>query len=434
MAKRLVMIGNGMAGMRTIDELLAIAPGEFEITVFGREPYGNYNRIMLSPVLAEEATFDSIMIHTPEWYAEYEVTLFSGDPIVSIDRDQKQVVSQQGRRVDYDVLLLATGSNPFIIPVPGHDLDGVIAYRDIHDVQAMQAAARQYQHAVVIGGGLLGLEAAYGLHKQGMHVTVVHLLDSLMERQLDKTAATLLQQTLEAQGIHFAMEHATKALHANDQGRVHRIEFADGKILDADLVVMAVGIKPNIDLAQHCALACERGVMVDDHLRTQDPHIFAVGECAQHRGVAYGLVAPLYDQAKICAEHIAQTGQTCYEGTVLSTKLKVTGIDLFSAGDFTGQESSELIVYEDLPKGVYKKLVIEDNVLIGCVLYGDVADGNLYFTLIDRQACIADIRHDLIFGEAYIDPKLIQQLTMVNPIHADVKPEPVYAQPKVAVG
>lgn len=396
---RLVVIGNGMAGMRTVEELLKLAPELYDITVFGAEPHGNYNRIMLSPVLAGEKTLDEIMINTPAWYAQHGISLHAGDAVVRIDRQRQVVVAASGLEVAYDRLLLATGSNPFIIPVPGHDKTGVISFRDIHDVHTMVDAARHYRHAVVIGGGLLGLEAANGLLARGMQVTVVHVLDALMERQLDKPAARLLQQALEARGIGFAMQAQTQEILGDE--RVSGIRFADGRELAADLVVMAVGIRPNTALAQSAGLHCERGVVVNDTLQSFDPKIYAVGECVQHRQAIYGLVAPLWEQAKVCANHLAQMGYGQYQGSQVSTKLKVTGIDLFSAGDFNAVEGDEEIVFRDLRRGVYKKLVVRDGKIAGAVLYGDVRDGSWYYELMIEGADVSELRDVLIFGKNF---------------------------------
>lgn len=397
--KKLVVIGNGMAGMRTVEELLKLQPDAYDITVFGAEPHGNYNRIMLSPVLAGEKTLEEIMINTPEWYAEHDITLHAGNPVMKIDRPRKEVVAASGLRVPYDRLLIATGSDPFIIPVPGHQLPGVVSFRDIKDVDAMLEAARTRKRAIVIGGGLLGLEAANGLMKQGMDVTVVHLMDSLMERQLDKQAAELLQSALEERGIHFAMQAQTECILGDAQ--VTGIRFKDGSELPADLIVMAVGIRPNIELAKSCGLHCERGIIVNDSLQSYDPSIYAVGECVQHRKAVYGLVAPLWEQAKVCANHLANMGIGQYPGSQVSTKLKVTGIDLFSAGDFVASEGDEEIVFRDLRRGVYKKLVVRDGRIAGAVLYGDVSDGSWYYDLMIDSVDVSELRDVLIFGRAY---------------------------------
>ncbi len=395
--ERLVMIGNGMAGVRTLEELLKLTPEQYEITVFGAEPHPNYNRIMLSPVLAGEKTLDDIVLNGRDWYEDNGIRLITGDPVVSIDRVQRKVVTAAGVEADYDRLLITTGSNPFIIPVPGHDKQGVIGFRDIADVDTMLEAARDGKSAVVIGGGLLGLEAANGLMKQGMDVTVVHLLDSLMERQLDKPASALLKASLEERGLKFLMEAQTAAILGDEQ--VTGVRFADGSEIPADLVVMAVGIRPNVSLAQAAGLHCERGIVVNDTMQTYDPKVYAVGECVQHRGDCYGLVAPLFEQAKVAANHLAQMGIARYEGSVTSTKLKVTGIDLFSAGAFNEGEGDETLVLQDPSQGVYKKLVIRDNKIKGAVLYGDTLDGTWYFTLLREGTDISAFRSTILFGQ-----------------------------------
>lgn len=399
--QHLVVVGNGMAAMRTVEELLKVAPELYEITVFGSEPHGNYNRIMLSPVLSGEKPVEEIILNTKEWYARHGIILHTGDPVVSIDRRNRVVRSHSGYECRYDRMLLATGSNPVIIPVPGHQLPGVVTFRDLSDVDAMLQAAKSGKNAVVIGGGLLGLEAANGLMRQGMNVTVVHLLDSLMERQLDKSAGTLLKQSLEARGMKFVMPAQTEAILGEQ--RVTGVKFKDGQQIEADIVVMAVGIRPNMALAQKIGLRCDRGVVVDDTLQTFDPRIYAVGECVQHRNATYGLVAPLWEQARVCATHLAQLGYARYQGSLTSTQLKVTGIDLFSAGDFAGGEGSEELVMRDPRRGVYKRLVLKNNRVIGAVLYGDVKDGGWYFDLIQKKTDITAYRNKLLFGQSFCE-------------------------------
>jgi nitrite reductase (NADH) large subunit len=400
--QHLVVVGNGMAGMRTVEELLKLDAGLYDITVFGAEPHGNYNRILLSPVLAGEKTVDDIIIHTRAWYAANGITLHTGDPVVAIDRHRCMVQSASGREVHYDRLLLATGSKPFIIPVPGSELPGVIAFRDIHDVEIMLATARSHRKAVVIGGGLLGLEAANGLKRQGMDVTVVHVMDSLMERQLDKPAAALLRQALEKRGIRILLEANTERVLGEQ--RVSGLRFKDGSEIETDLVVMAVGVRPNVELAKSAGLHCERAIVVDDTLQTlSDPRIYAVGECVQHRKATFGLVAPIWDQARVCATHLAGHGHRRYVQAATSTKLKVTGIDLFSAGDFVGGEGTEDLVYRDPRRGAYKRLVLKNNRVIGAVLYGDVADGNWYFELMQQRRDISALRSRLVFGRAFCE-------------------------------
>jgi nitrite reductase (NADH) large subunit len=397
MKEQLVLVGNGMAGVRTLEELLKIAPDKYDITVFGSEPYGNYNRIMLSPVLAGEKTIDDIMLNDEQWYLDNGITLHKGKSVAEIDRVNRKVIAEDGTAAHYDRLLLATGSNPFIIPVPGKDKDGVIAFRDIHDVNTMLQASKQYKKAVVIGGGLLGLEAANGLMKQGMDVTVVHLLDSLMERQLDKPASSLLKASLEERGMTFLMEAATEEIIGN--GRVQGVRFKDGTEVAADLVVMGVGIVPNTELAKSTGLHCERGIVVNDVMQTFDPAIYAVGECAQHRGIAYGLVAPLFEQGKVAANQLASLGYAYYQGSITSTKLKVTGIDLFSAGDFNETAGDEVISLQDQAAGTYKKLVVREGRVKGAVLYGDTIDGTWYFQLMREGTSITDFRNTILFGQ-----------------------------------
>ena len=330
---KLVMVGNGMAGMRTVEELIKLSPDLYDITVFGSEPHPNYNRILLSPVLAGEQTIEQIILNSWEWYAENQITLHAGKTVVEVDRIKRVVRAGDGTEATYDRLLLCTGSNPFILPLPGKDLQGVIAYRDIADTTTMIETAKTHQHAVVIGGGLLGLEAANGLMLRGMSVTVVHGSGWLMERQLDDVAGGLLRQSLEARGLKFRLNAQTQELRGDAGGRVHAVRFKDGTEVAADLVVMAVGIRPNTTLAQAMRLHCDRGIVVNDTMQTvTDARIYSVGECAAHRGIAYGLVAPLFEQAKVAANHLAQFGIGRYTGSVTSTKLKVTGIDLFSAG------------------------------------------------------------------------------------------------------
>jgi nitrite reductase (NADH) large subunit len=411
---KLVMVGNGMAGVRTLEELLKIAPDLYDITVFGAEPHPNYNRILLSPVLAGEQTLDEIVLNAWEWYSDNNITLHAGKKVVEVDRIKRIVRAEDGTQEEYDRLLMCTGSNPFILPVPGKDLKGVIAYRDIADTNAMIEAAKTYKKAVVIGGGLLGLEAANGLMLRGMDVTVIHVMPWLMERQLDDVAGGLLRKSLEDRGLTFMMGAQTQELipaktaaGTDDDPanrRVGALKFKDGKEIPADLVVMAVGIRPNVELAQKMRLHCDKGIVVNDTMQSiTDARIYSVGECAAHRGIAYGLVAPLFEQAKVAANHLAQFGIGRYQGSLTSTKLKVTGIDLFSAGNFMGGEGTEEIVMSDPFGGVYKKLVLKDDKLIGACLYGDTVDGSYYFKLLRDGKSVSEIRDKLMFGEAAIN-------------------------------
>ena len=405
---KLVVVGNGMAGMRVVEELLKIAPDIYDITVFGDEPYPNYNRIMLSPVLANEQTINDIILNEREWYAQNNITLYTSARINKIDRKNRVVYAEDGTSAEYDRLLLATGSKPFMLPIDGAQLEGVIGYRDIKDTDQMIATAKTHQHAVIIGGGLLGLEAANGLKIQGMDVTVIHRNEWLLERQLDKTAGKMLQKSLEAKGLKFQLNQNTKALTGDSidgkTGRVAAIHFADGTQIPADLVVMAIGIRPNFALAESAGIYCNKGIVVNDTMQTYDPRVYAVGECVAHRGISYGLVAPLFEMAKVCATHLANFGIGLYKGSVTSTKLKVTGIDLFSAGDFrSGAEANdderEEIVLHDAVGGIYKKLVIKNDKIIGSVLYGDTADGAWYFQMLRDAKPIHEIRDSLMFGQ-----------------------------------
>ena len=393
---KLVVVGNGMAGMRTVEELLKLDADRYDITVFGAEPRVNYNRIMLSPVLAGEKTLDDIILHSRAWYAENGIVLHAGDPVVAIDRARRIVRARSGLEVSYDRLLLATGSSPFIVPVPGARLGGVVGFRDLDDVGLMLAAAQRGGSAVVIGGGLLGLEAANGLLRQGMNVTVVHLTSSLMNQQLDPAAALLLKSALERRGLRILLGAQTEAILG--EGKVEAVRFAGGLEVPADLVVMAAGVRPNVALAREAGLHVERAIVVDDTLQTYDPRVYAVGECVQHRKATFGLVAPIWDQARVCAAHLAGFGHRRYVQQATATKLKVTGIDLYSAGDFSGLEGSEDLVLRDRHAGVYKRLVLMGGRVTGAVLYGDVADGPWYFDLIQRGTDVSGIRDRLLFG------------------------------------
>ncbi|QJR14047.1 nitrite reductase large subunit NirB [Usitatibacter palustris] len=397
---KLVVVGNGMAGVRVLEELLKLSPDLYDITVFGAEPHPNYNRILLSPVLAGEQKLEDIILNDLEWYRANGINLHLGKTVNRIDRIARVVEATDGTREPYDRLLIATGSDPFILPIPGNNLPGTLTYRDIHDTERMIEATGKHREAVVIGGGLLGLEAANGLALRGMKVTVVHLMPWLMERQLDKSAADMLQKSLEAKGLAFRLSAQTESILAGDDGHVRGVRLKDGTELPAQLVVMAVGIRPNTKLAESAGLHCSRGIVVNDTLQTFDPRIYAVGECVSHRGTAYGLVAPLFEMAKVCANHLAQMGIGRYPGSRVSTKLKVTGVDLFSAGDFSGGEGTEDIVLADPGAGIYKRLVIKDDKLAGAVLYGDTVDGAWYFKLLRDGTSVGPIRDRLMFGES----------------------------------
>jgi nitrite reductase (NADH) large subunit len=401
MKEKLVLIGNGMAGMRTVDELLKLAPNKYDITVFGAEPHGNYNRIMLSPVLAGDKSLEDIIINDLAWYEDNNITLHTGCTVTEIDRINRRVIADDGRIAEYDRLILATGSNPVMLSIDGQHLDGVISFRDINDVNVMIETARTHKKAIVIGGGLLGLEAANGLMVQGMDVTIVHRSGRLMSQQLDDEAAALMQQELEQTGLKFLMNHDTEALLGNE--RVEKVRFKNGAEIEADLVVMAVGVKPNIELAEKSGIECDKGIVVSDTLQTYTPNIYAVGECVQHRKQTFGLVAPLFEQAKVCANHLAEMGIATYLSTVTATKLKVTGINLYSAGDYIGDEDTEAMVFRDPARHIYKKLVIKNDIIVGIVLYGDTTDGNWYFTLLTMQQNISEIRENLLFGQQFVN-------------------------------
>ncbi|TJV92656.1 MAG: NAD(P)/FAD-dependent oxidoreductase, partial [Mesorhizobium sp.] len=399
MTEKLVIIGNGMAPGRMLEHLLEKAPDLYQVTIFNAEPRVNYDRIMLSPVLSGEKDYEEIIIHGDGWYIKHGITLYKGHKIVAIDRKAKTVTSDHGVTEPYDKLVIATGSVPFIIPVPGHDLPGVLTYRDLDDVQAMLLAAQSRAKAVVIGGGLLGLEAAAGLNSQGMDVTVLHVMPTLMERQLDPAAGYLLQRAVEQRGIKVITKANTQAI--TGKGKVEQVELADGTIIPATLVVMAVGIRPNATLAKDAGIAVNRGIVVDAGMRSNDPDIFALGECAEVNGMVYGLVAPLYEMARVAASQLAGDEAAAFVHSDTPTKLKVTGIELFSLGDFAEGEDRQEIVLRDAAAGVYKRLVLRDDRIIGTVLYGETADGAWFNDLKKKQTDISEMRDTLIFGQSY---------------------------------
>ena len=399
MAQKLVIIGNGMAPGRMLEDLFDKAPEAYDVTIFNAEPRVNYNRLMLSPVLSGEKTYEDIITHDDAWYEEHNVTLLKSARIAKIDREAKTVTSEGGVTAPYDKLVVATGSNPFIIPLPGHDLDGVLTYRDLDDVERMIAVAKGEGTAVVIGGGLLGLEAAAGLKAQGMDVVVLHLMETLMERQLDTAAGYLLEKAFDDLGIRVITKANSKEIIGKD-GKVSAVHLEDGTELPCEMVVMAVGIRPSMDLAKEAGIDTNRGILVGDDMLTSDPDIYALGECVEHRGQCYGLVAPLYEMASAIAENLIG-GDATYEGSVTATKLKVTGIDLYSAGDFAEGDDREEIVLRDASSGVYKRLVLKGNKIIGAVLYGETSDGPWFFDLLKKQTDVCEMRETLIFGQAY---------------------------------
>ncbi|WP_445344810.1 nitrite reductase small subunit NirD [Acinetobacter bohemicus] len=397
---KLVLVGNGLAGMRCLEDLLDMAPDRYEVTVIGEEPWGNYNRIMLSPVLSGDKSIEDIMLHPHAWYSDKGIHFIAGDAAVKIDRPRKQVYTEKGIVVDYDRLILATGSKPFIPPIKGSDLKGVLSFRDIYDVNTMLEYCKNKKNAVVIGGGLLGLEAAYGLKQRGMNVTVLHLMDRIMDRQLDARASTLLKQSIEAKGIPVLTEANTEELIGQD-GHVSQLRLKDGTVLEADFVIFAVGIRPNMALAQSAGLRCNRGVMVNDTMQTFDPSIYAVGECIEHRNQTFGLVEPLWGQAFICASHLAEHGSLTFKAPTVPTQLKVSGCDVFSAGNFEPADDYEDIILNDEKRHIYKRIIIQQDKVIGAVLFGDTEDGAWYAELIADQTPISSIRNKLLFGKDF---------------------------------
>jgi nitrite reductase (NADH) large subunit len=401
MSERLVIVGKGMAATRLVEELTRRALGRYAIAVVGAEPHRAYNRVLLSSLLAGEIARDELELRPASWWRERGVTTLYGQPVARIDRAAKTVSLSDGTTLSYGKLVLATGSQPIRLPVAGNDKAGVITFRDHRDVDAMTFAARRGASAVVIGGGLLGIEAAYGLARAGARVALVHLMDRLMERQLDEQAAAYLRRDVERLGIDVLMEAETRAIHGD--ARAEAVELADGRWLDADMVVMAAGIRPNGDLARATGLAVNRGIVVDDGLTTSDPDIHAVGECAEHRGVVYGLVEPAYEQARMLARRLAGDGTAAYAGSVVATNLKVSGVNVFSAGAFMGGEGMETLVLCDEASPAYRKLVVKDDTLVGAVLYGDTSDALWFLDLIKSGRSIERQRDTLLFGRAFAE-------------------------------
>ncbi len=383
------MIGNGMAGVRTIEEILKLSTEPLEITIFGQEPHPNYNRIKLSNILQGDTNFEEIIINPLDWYKENNIQLFTGESVTKIDVEAKKVISDQGREVEYDDLIIATGSNSFMLPIPGADKTGVTGFRDIKDCEMMIKSAKHYKKAVVIGGGLLGLEAARGLLNLGMKVDVVHLMPSLMERQLDPIASSLLKAELEAQGMRFLMEKETVEIIGDE--RVAGLRFKDGSHIPADLVVMAIGIKSNTMVAKDSGIFVNRGIVVNDYMETSAPNVYAVGECAEHREIVYGLVAPLYEQGKVLAERICGIETAPYEGSVTGTQLKVAGVDLYSAGEiFEDGTTKSIMVYNEY-EGIYKRVLVRNNRIVGIVLYGDTKDSTRLFRMLSKNEDITGV-------------------------------------------
>lgn len=401
MKPKLILIGNGMASAKLLQELMESCPNQYEIHVFGDDPNGSYNRIMLSPLLAGEKDFSQIQLLSDAWLSQHQIETHLGNEkrVIKIDRGQKKVICQDGSTQSYDRLVIATGSQPSTLPIAGTTLKGVMTFRDKHDVEQMIQASRTQQRAIVIGAGLLGLEAAVGLKQRGMDVTVVHRAAWPLNRQLDQEAGEMLQTHLESLGLAFEMQSNSKAI-LGENAQVSALELADGRHLPCELLVMALGIQPNIELAKSSGIHCEHGIIVDDTMQTYDPSIYALGECVQHRGDTFGLVAPLYDQAKVLANHLSEHGVASYQTLPTGTKLKVSGIHLFSVGNFQGDENCEYLYYRDKSRGIYKKLVIKEQCLVGALMLGDTRDSQFYKSLIDTRTNISGMRSTLMFGEA----------------------------------
>ena len=398
MSESLVVIGNGMAATRFVDELMQHALGRYSVIVVGAEPRLSYNRVLLSSLLAGEVDEAAIELKPRGWWNGRGVTTIDGQAVAAIDRTSQAVTLANGLRFPYSKLVLATGSQPIMLAKPGMDLKNVLSFRDLADVAAMRGLMRQGARAVVIGGGLLGLEAAYGLAKAGVKVTLVHLMDRLMERQLDHRAAALLYHAIVAKGVEVLLSADTKQVLGKDH--VTGLELNCGRIVQADFVVCAVGIRPQAQLARDAGLTVNRGIAVDDGLATSDPNVFAIGECAEHRGAVHGLVEPAYEQAKVLARRLSGDNSALYAGSTLATNLKVSGVSLFSAGEFMETSSDDVLLFEDQGAGVYKKLVIENHRLKGAVLFGDTADGLWYLDLIRGGADVSHLRDVLAFGPA----------------------------------
>src|ERR1700733_7605967 len=395
MSESIVIVGNGMAAVRLVDELAKVALGRYAIAVIGAEPRLAYNRVLLSSVLAGETASHEIELKPANWWRDRGVTLKYGCAVDEIDVGRRELKMANEEGISFSKLVLAIGSSPLRLNVPGVELSGVHTFRDSRDVDLLLTLAAAKKRVVVVGGGLLGLEAAYGLPKAGAPVTLVHLMDRLMERQLDAPAGALLKSLVEKKGIKVLLNASTSRIMG--ENRVEGVELNDGQQIDADAVILAAGIRPNIMLAKEAGIPVNRGIVVNDQLQTGADGIFALGECAEHRGICYGLVEPAYEQARVLAQHLAG-GAAAYAGSVVATNLKVSGVSVFSAGNFMGSDGSEAILLSDFKRGTYKKLVIEDGRLTGAVLVGDTADALWYLGLIRNRENIAAVRKDMMFG------------------------------------
>ncbi|MBE1445866.1 NAD(P)H-dependent nitrite reductase large subunit [Paenibacillus sp. OAS669] len=399
--EKLVLIGNGMAGINTIEQILKLAPEKYEITVIGKEPHPNYNRIQLSYLLEGSKTFEEIILNDYAWYEKHRIQLYTGVQVERINLTAKQVQASDGILHSYDKLIIATGSNPMMLPIPGIDKQGIVSFRDVQDCERMTSASQTWNKAAVIGGGLLGLEAAKGLLKLGMEVTVVHLFPDLMERQLDPAASAMLKAELEEQGIRFLLNKKTTAICGGT--RVESLQFEDGSSLETDFLVMAVGITPEISLARGCGIETAKGIIVDDYMRTSAEGVFAVGECTQHRGISYGLVAPLFEQGAVLAKHLCGLHVEPYQGSVISTKLKISGVDVFSAGEFQDTPGLDVIRMQDQWKKTYKKVLLRDNRIVGCVLFGDISDSAQLFKWVKAHEPMTREIHEQLVGSTHVE-------------------------------
>lgn len=412
MRQHLLIIGNGMASVRLLEALTRADGCRFAITVVGAEPDAGYNRVLLSALLAGDVTRDDVELRDRDWYGARGIELVTGDAVTDVDAAQKRATLASGRSISFDRCVFATGSEAFRLPIPGIDRPGVMTFRDLGDVAAMAQAAGTGRTIAVIGGGLLGIEAAYGLAKLGADVTLVHVMDRLMERQLDGPAAKLLKRAIEKLNVKVLLQKQTlEIIGAESDSCAAGLRFADGTALRADLVICAVGIKPQAGLAKTAGLATARGILVDDRMAASLPGFHAIGECAEHRGIAYGLVEPAYAQAEVLARHLH--GETAgFDGMVLATNLKVSGVPVFSAGDFIGSEGTTSAVLEDSDLGIYRKLVFSGDQLTGCVLVGEAEDGLWYLDLIRKGTDITTARHELLHGRAFAEAMLPEQAAL----------------------
>ncbi|GJD76334.1 NAD(P)/FAD-dependent oxidoreductase [Methylobacterium goesingense] len=395
MKQRLVVIGNGMASLRFLERLTERAPGLYDVTVVGAEPQAAYNRVLLSSLLGGEVDEAACAFRGLDWYETHGIRLITGAPVTEIDRENGLVMVGETHVLPFDKLVLAIGSLPIRLPKPGMDLPGVLTFRDLADVAAIRKAAVEHAKAIVIGGGLLGLEAAVGLARLGVDTTLLHVMDRLMERQLDHAAAGLVKRAMEARGVRVLLKADTAAIEG--EGRVERLVLSDGTVLPADLVVMSVGVRPNVALAQNAGIETARGIKVDDRMQSSDARIYALGECAEHRGQVYGLVEPAYEQAEALSRHLVGE-EAAYTGTALSTSLKVSGLPVFSAGQIEAPEGAETVLMSDPGLGLYRKLVVADDRLLGAVFVGDIAEQGWCKELIRTGASMAEHRDDLMFG------------------------------------